>query len=106
MTSSSVASTNIRADSSPETNFSARPCIYSALRCERPAVRSVAISFSTTWAGVGKCFELSPVLGGRMKRELNLFLMEEAAAPETFGMIVSHAFLSSWRVAEGIPVVP
>lgn len=74
--------------------------MYSAFRCERPAVRNVAMSFSTTWAGVGKCLDPSPVLGGRVKRELNLFFIDEAAAPETCVPICqscSSSSAESWR---------
>jgi len=51
--------------------------MYSAFRCERPALRRWGISVAATWAGVGK-----PV-GQGSKRETNLRLIEEAAAPET-----------------------
>ena len=54
MRSSSLASTSILALSSPEANFSARPEMYSAFRCDRPAVRSVGRSFCRTCDGDGK----------------------------------------------------
>lgn len=57
--------------------------MYSAFRWERPAVRRVGMSFSTTWAGVGKNFAPSASFGGASKRETNLAFIEEAAAPET-----------------------
>jgi hypothetical protein len=41
------------------------------------------MSFSTTWAGVGKNFAPSASFGGASKRETNLAFIEEAAAPET-----------------------
>ena len=52
-TSSSDASMSIFAVSSPLTNFSARPWIYSAFLAERPAVRRCARSVFTTSSGVG-----------------------------------------------------
>jgi len=77
ISSSSLAPTSVSAVSSPETNFPASPCMYSALRWERPAVRSVGMSRSRTWVGFGNegC-----VVG---KRAVNLERMEEAAWPET-----------------------
>jgi hypothetical protein len=54
MSSSSLALMSISALSSPDANFSARPEMYSALRCERPAVRRVGRSFVMTCAGEGK----------------------------------------------------
>lgn len=48
MSSSSLALTSICAVSSPFENFSASPEMYSALRCESPAVRSVGRSFAMT----------------------------------------------------------
>lgn len=77
MSSSSLALMSICAVSSPELNFSARPEMYSALRCERPAVRRVGRSFWITCAGDGKEGWVSG------KRAVNFFLMEAAAAPDT-----------------------
>jgi hypothetical protein len=76
-TSSSLASMSILALSSPDANFSARPCTYSALRWDRPAVRSVSMDVAATDAGGGK----PDGVGG--KRSMNFFLIDAAAAPET-----------------------
>lgn len=54
ISSSSLALTNILALRSPWSNFSASPVMYSALRCDRPAVRNVAMSFVRTREGEGK----------------------------------------------------
>lgn len=62
---------------SPDANFSARPVMYSALRCERPAERRVGRSLARTWAGVGKEGCVS------WKRAVNFLRIEAAAAPET-----------------------
>ena len=55
--------------------------MYSALRWERPAVRSVGMEVCRTCVGVGKegC-----VVG---KRAVNLLRMEEAAWPDTCGYV-------------------
>ena len=84
MSSSSEALTSICALSSPEANFSARPWMYSALRCESPAVRSVAISFATTWAGEGNAGWVSS------NSAVNFLRMDAAAAPETW-VLSMHA---------------
>lgn len=83
MSSASLALISIWALSSPEANFSARPEMYSALRCERPAVRRVGRSFVMTWAGEGKAGCVSS------NKPVNFFLMEAAAAPETYCCSVS-----------------
>lgn len=74
---SSDAPTRPSAVNSPEANFSASPVMYSALRCERPAVRSVGMSFVRTWAGEGNAGCVSS------KRAVNFLRIEAAAAPET-----------------------
>lgn len=56
-------------------------------------MRSRERSAATTWAGVGK------VLLG--KRAMNFFLMEEAAAPETYDSLLDSAqWTSSERTCE------
>jgi hypothetical protein len=52
--------------------------MYSALRWERPAVRSVGMSFEITWAGEGK----DGCVSG--KRAVNFLRIEAAAWPETW----------------------
>jgi hypothetical protein len=68
---------------SPLANFSARPLIYSALRCESPAVRRVVISAAATCEGVGKICSSSGVGEFGLKSATNLAWMDFAAAPET-----------------------
>lgn len=51
--------------------------MYSALRCERPAVRRVGRSLVKTWAGDGKAGWVSS------NRAVNFLRIEAAAAPET-----------------------
>lgn len=84
--SSSEARASIRALNSPLANFSASPCIYSALRCDSPAVRSVAISQRATSCGVGNrerdTEALSSALVGSNSAR-NLLRIDFAAAPET-----------------------
>lgn len=75
---SSDAPTRPSAVNSPEANFSASPVMYSALRCESPAVRSVGMSFVRTWAGEGNAGCVSS------KRAVNFLRIEAAAAPETY----------------------
>lgn len=82
ISSSSLALTRPSAVNSPEANFSASPLMYSALRCERPAVRSVGRSLVRIWAGVGKAGWVEG------KRAVNLARMEDAAAPETWRVCV------------------
>lgn len=79
-TSASLARTSIPADSSPLANLPASPDTYSALRPDRPAVRSSARSAAATVAGGGKKVGEAVGLG---KRAMNLRLMDLAAAPET-----------------------
>ena len=68
--------------SSPDLNFSASPSVYSALRWERPAVRSSVISLPQTWVGVGNlCRDASG--SDLLKRATNLALIDFAAAPDT-----------------------
>jgi hypothetical protein len=80
---SSDAPTRPSAVNSPEANFSASPVMYSALRCERPAVRSVGISFVSTWAGEGNAGCVAS------KRAVNFLRIEAAAAPETWSRVSS-----------------
>jgi hypothetical protein len=73
ISSSSLALTSICAVSSPLANFSASPEMYSALRCDSPAVRSVGRSLVRTWAGEGKEGCVSS------KSAVNFFRMDAAA---------------------------
>jgi len=77
ISSSSLALMSIAALSSPDENLCASPEMYSALRWDRPAVRSVGRSVDETCAGVGK---EGWVWG---KRDVNFLRIEAAAAPET-----------------------
>lgn len=77
ISSSSLALTSIWALNSPESNFSASPEMYSALRCESPAVRSAGRSLERTCAGEGN----DGCVSG--KRAVNFARMDAAAAPET-----------------------
>lgn len=83
--SSSLAFNNIRALSSPLANFSDNPCMYSALRWDRPAVRSVLISILMISSGVGKKLGLVPSssLLFVLNNATNLSLIDFAAAPDT-----------------------
>lgn len=69
---------------SPLANFSAKPLIYSALRSDRPAVRSVAISSAATCDGLGNTFEIGDSVGSVLKSDTNLALIDFAAAPDTW----------------------
>jgi hypothetical protein len=92
MSSSSLALTNISAVSSLDTNFSARPLMYSALRCESPAVRRVGRSLVRTWAGDGKAGWVSG------KSAVNFLRIEAAAWPDTWRMLaVAHITLFAYR---------
>ena len=77
MSSASLALTSISAVSSPLTNFSARPLMYSAFRWESPAVRSAGRSFVRTCAGEGKAGWVSG------QRAVNFLRIEAAAWPDT-----------------------
>lgn len=93
-TSSYVAENNISVVSSPLWNFSARPYTYSALRCDKPAGRRASIELATTCDGVGNEWRLASSISG-LKRATNLFLMDFAAAPETYiGNLVYTALLT------------
>lgn len=76
--SESLARSNISLLRSPEANFWANPWIYSALRWERPAERSVGRSQPFTSVGVGK-----PSLFVSLNKPTNRSLIDFAAAPET-----------------------
>lgn len=55
--------------------------MYSAFRCESPAVRSVSRGLVITREGVGNVWVVAS--GSVLKRETNFALMDFAAAPET-----------------------
>ena len=58
--------------------------MYSALRCERPAVRSVGMSSVRTWAGDGKAGWVEE------KRAVNFLRIEAAAAPDTWAVLATR----------------
>lgn len=64
--------------------------MYSALRWERPAVRSVSSEAAATWVGVGKFSSVSATVGGvvdsgdGLKRATKRFFIDLAAAPDTW----------------------
>lgn len=73
--------------SSPAANLAARPWMYSALRCDSPADRSLSMLAAATCEGVGNLFVAVVVVASAAdawsKRPMNRALMAFAAAPDT-----------------------